>query len=119
MTKQDIMTAFEMRIDGFTYQQIADTLHYSKRNIRDTLSKICTTNAGVLRRNEMNKYRYPNLVNCIYSVSPSFNRFCKQNKIGYATLMGVLKGRNNAGIKLKKKLILRTGQSEEYLFSTK
>lgn len=40
MTRQDIISAFEMKMDGYTYQNIADKYGVTKQYIQQTFSSI-------------------------------------------------------------------------------
>lgn len=40
MTKQEIMKAFEMRYEGYSLQEIADTIGCTRENIRSTFERI-------------------------------------------------------------------------------
>lgn len=41
MTREEAIKAFTMRYDGFSYQSIADELHYTKSHISYELNAIC------------------------------------------------------------------------------
>ena len=77
MTKTDKLRAFEMRLDGFTYEQISKELGYSKQHISTTLSTIISRGKPVVR---------PQMYMRVMSDYGSLGKFSEEHKITLPTL---------------------------------
>ena len=118
MTKEELMKAFEMRIDGYTYEEIGNKLRYSTTYIHKILQRTCTGNKAAVRNVQYKTYVYPNLVYEITSNHASIRDFCKEHNLTYNTIYNILRGLCQPKMKTIQKLVKRTGKPMEYLFAT-
>ena len=116
MTKQELLQAFEMRLDGYTYKEIGDKMCYSTEYIYHALERACKGNKYMISRIKKQEYLYPNLVKEIFNVNTSIRRFAEDNNIAYNTLYNMLKYGSQPSLKTIQKLIKRTGKPMDYLF---
>ena len=115
MTKQEIMKAFEMRLDGYSYYKIGGALNYNYSTIRDNIYKVYQGINSNKLHNLEHKYAYPNIANHIRKSYPTIKAFTTAHNIHYGTLLSVLKGGDKLSPKLLVKLVQRTGEPAEWL----
>lgn len=73
MTKQELLRAFEMRVDGLSYEQIGEALHYDAGGISDALYRV--VNKTCVYGRTMRRIVYPEIA-----------AYCKANDMNIATL---------------------------------
>lgn len=89
MLKEELIKACEMRADGCTYQEIADSLGYTKQHIHQTMKEM-------LRNDEYkisSKTIYPNLEREIKKKYKSVVEFSKKTGLKYKRLCDILHGK--------------------------
>ena len=118
MTKQELLKAFEMRMEGYTYEEIGNELCYSGINIRHCLKRAYEGNKEGLRKLRSNEYIYPNLVHEIFKNHGSVRDFCLDADIALSTVHNALRGTSKPKLSTVQKLVKRTGKPMEYLFTT-
>ena len=71
MNREDKIEVFKMRLDGFTYQEIAEKFGVSKQYINQMLQNVISE-----RRNKaVNKIVYPNIANWLKDNDCSISEF--------------------------------------------
>ena len=119
MTKEELMKAFEMRIDGYTYEEIADKLCYTAGNIQYALKSAYRGDKATLRRAQRQGCAYPNLITEIFNSHASLKDFSRTCGVNYLTLCNTLNKVSQPKPHTIQKLVERTGKPAEYLFATK
>ena len=72
MTRDEKIKAFTMKVDGYSYEQISEELHYARTSIYSELLRECSGKPNV---------RYPVLFRRIKSDYGSIKAFCEQHPI--------------------------------------
>jgi transcriptional regulator with XRE-family HTH domain len=111
MTKQELVKAFEMKVDGFTYEEIGNHYGLSKQRIEQLLKSILVR--------KVTESKYPNLSLWIFERYKSYHAFCSSCGFTEVTFRQVMKGQKSPNMTTIKKLIEVTGMSFEELFSEK
>ena len=89
MTRSDLIKICTMRIDGYTYQEIADEMGCTKQNIQQTFTDLLSESNS----RYYSKSIYPNLIKEIRIKYHKLTDFSKASGIKYARLQGMLTGR--------------------------
>ena len=90
MNRDDKIEVFKMRLDGFTYQEIAEKFGVSKQYINQMLQNVISE-----RRNKaVNKIVYPNIANWLKNNECSISEFAIRVRIRRSILYNKLYGRN-------------------------
>ena len=120
--KEQILEIVQMRLDGYTLQQIADKFGTTRQCIQQKLSclaKNSTPKQGCVRKND-EKIIYPNLAKWIFDNGYSVSTFAKE--IGMSSsnnLLIELHGDRNINMMEIKKMLELTKTPFEYLFVEK
>lgn len=94
MTRENLIKMCTMRIDGCTYQEIADEMECTRQNVQQTLSALLGTNESRYYQNSI----YPNLTKEIRIQHHKLTDFAKASGIDYRRLQGLLVGRGKISI---------------------
>lgn len=120
--KEQILKIVQMRLDGYTLQQVADEYGVTKQCIQQKLSAITknyTSRQGEVRKID-EKIIYPNLAKWIFDNGYSVSSFAKYLEIsGANSLLIKLHGERNINMKEIKRILAFTGLPFEYLFAEK
>ncbi len=120
--KEQILKIVQMRLDGYTLQQIADEYGITKQCIQQKLSSITknhTIRKGVVRKID-EKIIYPNLAKWIFDNGYSVSSFAKYLGMSAPNnLLIKLHGDRNINMTEIKRMLEFTGQTFEYLFAEK
>ena len=119
MTKQELLKAFEMKIDGHTYKEIGKTLTYCPTHIYRSLSRICAGETTSKRHSQRDKYHYPKLKSAIFSNYSSINEFCIAKDLPYTTVVAILRRGHKPSERVRQLIASKTNISAEELFTTK
>ena len=105
MNRDDKIKAFKMRLDGFSYQEIAEKFGVSKQYINQMLQNVISE-----RRNKaVNKIVYPNIANWLKDNECSISEFVIRVGIKRSTLDHKLHGRNKFNSDEIKRILDVTG----------
>jgi hypothetical protein len=85
MTRIELIKAFEMRLDGYSYQAIGDELGYTRQNVNECINSVI--------REQAKKWVYPNLVKEIKRLDESIESFCEKNNLKAPHFERMLHGR--------------------------
>lgn len=80
MTKEEKIQAYSMRLDGCTYQEIANKFGVTKQCIQQNIGTVGVTTDNIRRVLQLSE-------NCIYS---GLAKFIKENEISPAVLADVI-----------------------------
>lgn len=94
MTRENLIKMCTMRIDGYTYQDIADEMGCTRQNAQQTLTALLGTNESRYYQNSI----YPNLTKEIRIQHHKLTDFAKASGIDYRRLQGLLVGRGKISI---------------------
>ena len=94
MTRETLIKVCTMRIDGYTYQEIADELKCSRQNIQQTIQDIVTESKSRC----YSKSVYPNLMREIRNRYSTLTNFSKESGVDYRRLQAMLAGRIKVSI---------------------
>ena len=94
MTRENLIKMCTMRVDGYTYQDIADEMGCTRQNIQQTLTALLGTNESRYYQNSI----YPNLTKEIRIQHHKLTDFAKASGIDYRRLQGLLVGRGKISI---------------------
>lgn len=109
MNRDDKIKAFKMRLDGFSYQEIAEKFGVSKQYINQMLQNVISE-----RRNKaVNKIVYPNIANWLKDNECSISEFVIRVGIKRSTLDHKLRGRNKFNSDEIKRILDVTGMKFE------
>ena len=89
MTRTEMITAFEMRVDNYTYQEIADSLGYSRQHIHQALKNTL----GTADIKISSKTIYPNLEKAIKSKHKTVSAFLPNTPFKSARIRDILYGK--------------------------
>lgn len=115
MTRENLIKMCTMRIDGSTYQEIADELGCSKQNIQQTLTALLGTNESKY----YSKSIYPNLTREIRMKYHKLTDFSEASGIDYRRLQALLIGRVKVSIDEALAISTMLGKDVTYLFEKK
>lgn len=87
MTRETLLKAFEMRIDGATYEEIGEELHYSKYNVAANMRKVMH---GCKRRSEIHSEFYPKLAALIAERYRDQHTFAKRCGVADSVISNLL-----------------------------
>ena len=93
MTREEVLTAFEMKYNGFTYDEIGEHLNYTGANIHRELHRVLS-NKPISTDGSL----YPNLTKEIKLRYKSVRNFCKEKGVNYPHLANILRGITKATI---------------------
>ena len=111
MTREQKIDAFTMRIDGYTYQEIADKYTVTKQYIQQMLYYICTK-SGVIRK----RYVYPNIYEWMEQNDVTQFKLAKTLGISQKTISSCLTGKFEPSMKFIKLVLKETGMTFEKAF---
>ena len=94
MTRETLIKICTMRIDGYTYQEIADELECSRQNIQQTIQNIISETKSRC----YSKSIYPNLMREIRTNYDTLTDFAKASGVDYRRLQSMLTGRVKVSI---------------------
>lgn len=120
--KKQILKIVQMRLDGYTMQQIADEYGVTKQCIQQKISVLTrdyTSKQGCVRKIDK-KIIYPNLAKWIFDNGYSVSSFAKY--LGMSdpnNLLIKLHGERKINMAEIKRMLQFTGQTFEYLFAEK
>lgn len=89
MTRENVIKAFTMKLDGYTYQAIAEEFGCSKQAIQDRLSRTVKS-AGCA---QVDKAVFPRLAKEIHAKYKDQKAFCAIVNISYDHFRGVMRGK--------------------------
>ena len=115
MNREDKIEVFKMRLDGFTYQEIAEKYGVSKQYINQMLQNIISEK----RNKSLNKIVYPNIANWLKGNECSISEFERKTGIKRATLDRKLQGVAKFSYDEIKIILDVTGMKFEECFKTK
>jgi transcriptional regulator with XRE-family HTH domain len=110
MTREEIIKAFVMRVDGFTFEQIGQEYGVSKQSIQQALNNVVNGSRRVSRYTH-----YRNLIIWLEENGISATRFAKQSGITPYILRGKLKEGRSFTQKEIIRICKNTGLSFEQL----
>ena len=109
MNRDDKIEVFKMRLDGFSYQEIAEKFGVSKQYINQMLQNVISE-----RRNKaVNKIVYPNIANWLKGNDCSISEFAIRVGMKRPTLDSKLYGRNKFNSDEIKRILDVTGMKFE------
>ena len=109
MNRDDKIEVFKMRLDGFSYQEIAEKFGVSKQYINQMLQNVISE-----RRNKaVNKIVYPNIANWLKDNDCSISEFAIRVGIRRSILYNKLYGRNKFNSDEIKRILDVTGMKFE------
>lgn len=111
MTREQKIDAFTMRIDGYTFQEIADKYSVTKQNIQQMLYSICTK-SGIIRK----RYIYPNILEWMEQNGATQSKFAEALGVAQNTISGYMTGRLDPSMKFIKLICKETGMTFEKAF---
>lgn len=88
MTREELIKAFEMRVDGYSYRQIGEKLGYTKQNVSNLLNK-------VVKDFSKSAWVYPNLAREIGLLDKSVEEFCEEVRIRPNHFRNMVYGKTN------------------------
>lgn len=120
--KEQILKIVQMRLDGYTMQQIANEYGTTKQCIQQKLSALtrsCTPKQGCIKKID-EKIIYPNLARWIFDNGYSVSSFAKCLDMSNSNnLLIKLHGERSINISEIKRILEFTGRTFEYLFVEK
>ena len=109
MNREDKIEVFKMRLDGFTYQEIAEKFGVSRQYINRMLQNVISE-----RRNKtVNKIVYPNIANWLKNNECSISEFAIRVGMERSTLDRKLYGRSKFNSDEIKRILDATGMKFE------
>ena len=114
MTRDQKIEAFTMRIDGYSYREIADKMGISKQAAQDTL-KTCLSRGG-WDQAFCEKCVYPNIFKYMQDHKINLSEFSTSTGIVYSNLSKFLKGASNPSQASIDKILKATGMTYEEAF---
>lgn len=111
MTREQKIDCFAMRLDGHTYQEIADKYSVTKQYIQQTLYCICTK-SGIIRK----RYIYPNICEWMEQNGVTQSKFAETLGVAQNTVSAYLTGRVEPSMKFIKFILKETGMTFEKAF---
>ena len=115
MTREQLIKICTMRIDGYTYQEIADEFNCSRQNIQQTIRDIMDA-----RKNRFYSHSiYPNLTREIRDRHYKLTDFSKASGIEYRRLQAMLTGRVKVSITEAITICKLLDKDVTYLFERK
>lgn len=115
MTRENLIKMCTMRIDGSTYQEIADELGCTKQNIQQTLTALLGTNES----RYYSKSIYPNLTREIRIKYHKLTDFSEASGIEYRRLQGLLTGKVKVSVDEALAITKILNKDITYLFEKK
>ena len=109
MNREDKIEVFKMRLDGFTYQEIAEKYGVSRQYINQMLQNVISEK----RNKALNKIVYPNIANWLKDNECSISEFVIRVGIKRSTLDYKLRGRNKFNSDEIKRILDVTGMKFE------
>lgn len=120
--KEQILKIVQMRLDGYTMQQIADEYGVTKQCIQQKISSITknyTPRQGGVRKID-EKIIYPNLAKWIFDNGYSVGSFAKRLGMSCSNnLLIKLHGERSINMAEIRRMLEFTGRTFEYLFAEK
>lgn len=89
MLKEEFIKACEMRADGYTYQEIADDLGYTRQHIHQTIKEMLTNDGYQISPTTI----YPNLERVIKVQYKTVKEFARQTGFKYIRICSILNGK--------------------------
>ena len=114
MTRDQKIEAFTMRIDGYSYREIADKMGISKQAVQDTLKR-CLSRGG-WDQAFCEKCVYPNIFKYMQDHKINLSEFSTSTGIVYSNLSKFLKGASNPSQASIDKILKATGMTYEEAF---
>ena len=115
MNREDKIEVFKMRLDGFTYQEIAEKYGVSRQYINQMLQNVISEK----RNKALNKIVYPNIANWLKDNERSISEFAIRVGIKRSALYNKLYGRNKFNSDEIKRILDVTGMKFEECFKMK
>ena len=115
MLKEELIKACEMRANGYTFQEIGDSLGYTRQHIQQTMKEMLNNNGHKIS----SKIIYPNLAKEIRIKYKTITAFVKNTGFKYRRIRDVLCGK--AKLLFDEAILLSEyfNQDISYLFSKK
>lgn len=112
MTRAELMKACEMRADGYTYQEIAEDLGYTKQNVQQVMVTLLRNDGYKISTTTI----YPNLEREIKVKYNKISNFSKKTGLKSARVHNILNG--SYKVSLEEALWYRDhfGKDIDYLF---
>lgn len=113
MTRDQKIEAFTMRIDGYSYQEIANKMGVSRQAVQDYLQRSISYNLRKVRF--CGNCVYPNILKYMQDHKMNLSDFANAVEMNYANLSRVLKGKNTSKTSIDK-ILKVTGMTYEEAF---
>lgn len=116
MTKEEILAAFEMRLEKKTYADIGEVLGLTPSAIHHSLLSVLSSNGKTRRRSPKARYIYENIENWMIENKVTFTAFALMCGVGETTIRLVLAGDRKPSKNVKSAILRVTGLSPEDAF---
>ena len=116
MTKEEILSAVSMRIDGYTWKSIANQLHYSDVTVRESISKLIQSP----RKTAGGKFMYvifPNVRSWMRDEGVSCHKISCETHYCEASIRDQLSGRSKMNPIVVKKIMQMSGMTYDEVIS--
>lgn len=112
-SKAELMEMFQLRVEGYSLQEIGDKFGITRERVRQILSKpVRVAKASTI------KCVYPAISDYLKCNRISAYQFASRTGIAYATLCNTLTGRTNPNKRVIDKILSETGLTYEEAFRT-
>ena len=114
MTKSELDKALQMRMEGQTYAQIGEALHYSKSYICNSLSTMIDRK----KRHYLHPCRdiYPRLAQWMVEHDCGYDRLAELIGASYSAIGNMMRGRGDPSKRLIDNILAVTGLTYEQAF---
>ena len=117
MTREEIIDAFTMRLDGYTLQEIGDKYGLTRERIRQMFASI-TTKSGISRKSYKN-YIYPNISDWMIDNNVKQSDLSKKLGCAQNTISSYLTGKREPTFSFINLILELTKMPYEVAFSKK
>ena len=117
MTREEMIDAFTMRLDGYTLQEIGDKYGLTRERIRQMFASI-TTKSGIPRKSYKN-YIYPNISDWMIDNNVKQSDLSKKLGCAQVTISSYLTGKNPPSFAFINLMLELTKMPYEVAFSKK
>ena len=115
MTREEMIDAFTMRLDGYTLQEIGDKYGLTRERIRQMFASI-TTKSGISRKSYKN-YIYPNISDWMIDNNVKQSDLSKKLGCAQVTISSYLTGKREPTFSFINLMLELTKMPYEVVFS--
>ena len=116
MTTVELEKALQMRMEGQTYAQIGEALHYSRQHICNTLQTVAMGCKSRGRTRRACRDIYPRLAQWMVEHDCSYTRLAELTGASYGAISNLMRGCGDPSKRLIDNILAATGLTYEQAF---